>query len=1759
LSFHIDVGIMKKKWLRWVSLGAVCCPQFLGATSVNGVWSLTAGGTNSWNTTTNWTGGVAPGLTSNNGDTATFNTQSAPAIVELATIGTTLQAMTVTSSSTNSFTFSSTGGSFTFINIAPSTSPSTFTTTSGTPLTTISANVANGSSAQPLNFDLAAGTALTISGIVSDSGGGIGQTVGSSTLTLSASNTYTGPTSIAAGTLALSGIGSISTSSGVDVTIGTGIFDISQASGAVTIGTLSGGGTVAGGSKDFLFGTAASATFSGVIQDGGIAGGTGAVAQKQGSGVQTFTGANTYTGSTIIDGGTLALAGGGTISTSSGVVITSATGIFDISQTATGTTIGTLSGIGPVALGNKTLTFGSSTVSNSFGGVIQDGGIGGGTGGSLIVQGAGTQTLYNANTYTGSTTISAGTLALSGFGSIADSSGVIIDGTFDISQISGATTSVASLSGTGTISAGLRDLVLSGATTTTFSGVMQDGGIGGGTGANLIREGTGTQILAGTNTYTGLTTISTGGTLALSGGGSITDSVGIIIGGTFDISQITGATTTVTSLSGAGIISAGSKGLILNSTLTNIFSGVMQDGGLGGGTGAQLIKEGTGIQILAGANTYSGSTTISAGTLALSGGGSIIDSVGIFIDGTFDISQVTGTTTVTSLSGTGIISAGSKGLIFNSALTNTFSGVMQDGGLGGGTGAPLIKVGTGTLTLAGINTYTGSTTILAGGTLALSGSGSITDSVGIFIGGTFDISQASGAVTIGTLSGGGTVAGGSKDFLFGTAASAIFSGVIQDGGIVGGIGAVAQKQGSGVQTFTGANTYTGSTIIDGGTLALAGGGTISTSSGVVITSATGIFDISQTATGTTIGTLSGIGPVALGNKTLTFGSSTVSNSFGGVIQDGGIGGGTGGSLIIQGAGTQTLYGVNTYTGITTIEAGTLALSGGGSIARSSAVIIDGTFDISQISTPSTSVGSLSGGVGIVSAGSKELILTAPANIFSGIIQDGGLGGGTGAALIQDGTGTQTLAGVNTYTGTTTILEGTLALSGAGSIAASSGLNLFATSAIFDISQITSSTTISNLLGDGIINAGAKSLILDTNNSTSWSGVIQDGGIVGGTGASVTKTGTGTLTVSGVNIFSGVAVIQDGATVAVSPGGRWGTGTLHLGNALTSGTFLADTTVSTGRDVVVDIGGGFISVGTGSVVTATGNLSGAGRLTINANSHTGALLLNGTAAGFTGNIVHTSGRLHINTAIGPPTTGTMVTVNSGATLKGTGTITGLGTPGDVVISSGATLAPGNSVGTINVSGITFAPGSTYTVEVSPSGSSLTNVGAGGTSIGSDVTVTLVVDPGSYSSNIKDLILYSVNGDIPSNAFSALINPSPLISAELLYPDPSHVFLSINFTSQPFSTLSGGFSTNALAVANYLDASAPIAPGTDFFEVVADLKLISDPAQLENALLELQPSHLKGLALAQQSDSMQVNQAFDLRAQSLYLTGCIRDSDKKKKLTLWGDAWGDFIHQEHYQGEIGFHANTGGATLGLDYAVWKNLYLGLGAAYTYSKVDWDQSAGNATAQSFYGLFYGIWFSSDFFVNAALMGAYNHYGEKRQIVVSNVQINRHASADFGGGEVGGYISGGELFKVAGLEFSPFVTLEYYYLYQGGFTEAGAQSIDLKVKSSNTDLLRASLGLEIAKCYVWAKTKWIPSAQVAVVREERFIGRSFQATMKGNESIYFTVYGMKPSRTLVAPLLGITTWSCNDRCSVSLFYSGEFNANYQDQQVNLQVGYGF
>ncbi|EED8321295.1 AIDA autotransporter-like protein ShdA, partial [Salmonella enterica subsp. enterica serovar Kentucky] len=739
-------------------------------------------------------------------------------------------------------------------------------------------------------------------------------------------------------------------------------------------------------------------------------GGTGSVV-KSGDKTLTLSGSNTYTGGTTISGGTL-------VATN-----VEALGTGNVTDNAT-----------------LELSTGGDFANNI-----------GGTG-SVVKSGDETLTLSGANSYTGGTTISGGTLVASNVEAL---------GTGDVTD---------------------------NATLELNTGGDFDNAISGS--GQVVKSGDKTLTLSGANSYSGATTIS-GGTLVATnvdalGSGDVTDDATLELntGGTFD-NAISGSGQVVKSgdetltlsgtntYSGGTLISGGTlvasnvealgTGDVTNDAVLELNTGGTFDNAISGS--GQVVKSGDKMLTLSGANSYSGGTLISDGTLVASN----VEALG-------------------------------SGDVTNDAVLELNTGGTFDNVISGS--GKVEKSGDDALTLSGSNTYTGGT-LISGGTLVASnvealGTGDVTDNAtlalnagGDFtnnIGGTGRV-EKSGDQTL-TLSGSNTYTGGtliSSGTLVATSVDALGTGnvtnnatlALNTGGDfinnIGGTGRV-EKSGDDALTLSGSNTYTGGTLISGGTLvandvnALGTGDVTDNAALMLNTGGDFINNIggtgrveksgddtltlsgSNTYTGGTLisgGTLVANDVNALGTGDVTDNATLALNAVGDF--NNAIGGS--GKVEKSGDDTLTLSGSNTYTGGTLINGGTLVASN---------VEALGTGDVTDDATLELNTG-----------GKFDNAISGSGNV------------------VKSGADTLTLSGSNTYTGGTTINDGTLV------------------------------ATSVDALGTGDVTDDAT---LELNTGGDFDNAISGSG-------QVVKSGDDTLTLSGSNTYTGGTLISSGTLVA----------------------------------------------------------------------------------------------------------------------------------------------------------------------------------------------------------------------------------------------------------------------------------------------------------------------------------------------------------------------------------------------------------------------------------------------------------------------------------------------------------------------------------------------------------------------------------------------------------------------------------------------------
>jgi autotransporter-associated beta strand protein len=972
-------------------------------------------------------------------------------------------------------------------------------------------------------------------------------------LTLSGANTFAGPTINRVGILVLNNSLALQNSSlhTTSSASGTSTAGLTAAVTSLTLGGLEGSRNLAS-----LF-TTTSGGFSGItdltlnpganrleVYSGGIAdGAAGMNLIKTGNGTQVFSGSNSYTGTTTVSSGILSaktpsalpgydslgkvVFGGGTIAASVGGAGWSTAQVDTL-------------------LSNATKTSGSLGIDTTNGNLTQWTAFTAGNLGSLGLHkiGGNTLTLNTANTYTGTTTVGAGTLAIQNPGTgLAQTLGLLSFSGSDATIQSDYNSGSGILSTTfGTISrtpGSAANLVISGGTNGTDNLINLTGASG------FIDKG----IFFGGADYAALETLD--GFVRALAYGSDTDAETT---DTITASKHVKLTASPAARPGDSLLSLNFAGSSVDYTMN---SGTLTTPAIlkaGGGTsiisGGTAVTDGTGTELVIRTDGATDQLTVSTavtgtGGLTKSGAGKLVlSSTGSSYSGdTFVNAGTIETARTSTYTGNIFIEQGAS--FHHTGGTFIHNGLIS----GGGT---LIKSGAGTLTLNGANGFTGGT-IINGGTIAIQK--------------IFDDAFGTGG-----------------DITFNASAELAFSSaptqssyITFNRGLVLNSGAIAKFSYSGNATITGpvtgtggiwssntnntqntlnllstANTFTGQiqlnqTNIQPNTIVLNSLADSASLNKIIFGSTTGTitfrwgsgaiaplvlnnrqFELTQTTGGSvienantnaanTITVNTDLLVTGAGNKPLTFtGVNTGNNTFDGNIVDGT-------SAVISvtksSTGTWILSGNNTHTGLTTVSGGILTLSGNNSSMTGGVTVTSSRLNIGSaqaVGTGTLSIGgtapsidntsgsaltiasnnaqswngdftfagsnSLNLGTGAVALGStRNVTVTASTLTVGGVIS-----GVAPRGIQKSGAGTLLLAGANSYGGDTTISGGTLAM-GAGNVLPDT-TNLSIGNATLNASTFTDTAGTLDVTGAAIINVDAGGTVaFADSNAIDWSG------------------------------------------------------------------------------------------------------------------------------------------------------------------------------------------------------------------------------------------------------------------------------------------------------------------------------------------------------------------------------------------------------------------------------------------------------------------------------------------------------------------------------------------------------------------------------------------------------------------------------------------------------------------------------------------------
>ncbi|MDL4454925.1 autotransporter outer membrane beta-barrel domain-containing protein [Klebsiella michiganensis] len=551
---------------------------------------------------------------------------------------------------------------------------------------------------------------------------------------------------------------------------------------------------------------------------------------------------------------------------------------------------------------------------------------------------------------------------------------------------------------------------------------------------------------------------------------------------------------------------------------------------------------------------------------------------------------------------------------------------------------------------------------------------------------------------------------------------------------------------------------------------------------------------------------------------------------------------------------------------------------------------------------------------------------------------------------------------------------------------------------------------------------------------------------------------------------------------------------------------------------------------------TNDIGGHGGLT---KEGMGTLVMTG-ANTYSGPTLVNQGRLAINGSVTSD-----VSVQSGGIVGGSGTV------GSLTARRGGTVAPGNSIGTLNVAGnVSFEQGSRYAVEVGPNGQSDRIQSSGSATIGGgEVAVTL--------ENSANLLTQSEVHSLLGQQYT-ILSAQQGVSGQSDAVAPNYLFLGTGLSYQPAGvTLSVGrngtsFASvaqtpNERAVAAAADA---LAAGNPVYESVLNSGTAVEARQ---AFRQLSGQIHADIASALVNDSRYLREALNGRlrqAEGLASSSAIKADEDG----AWAQLLGAWDHASGDANATGYQASTYGVLVGLDSAVADDGRLGVATGSTRTSLHGGYGS-KADSDNYHLAAYG----DKQFGALALRGGAGytwHRIDTKRSVNYGMQSDRD-TAKYSARTEQLFAEAGYSVRGEWLNLEPFVNLAYVNFENNGIAESGGAAA-LRGDKQHTDATVSTLGLR-------ADTAWqvTPGTTVAL-RSELGWQHQYGGLARGTGLRFnggnapFVVDSVPVSRDGMVLKAGAEV-AVNENASLSLGYGGLLSQHHQDNSVNAGFTWRF
>jgi uncharacterized protein with beta-barrel porin domain len=524
-------------------------------------------------------------------------------------------------------------------------------------------------------------------------------------------------------------------------------------------------------------------------------------------------------------------------------------------------------------------------------------------------------------------------------------------------------------------------------------------------------------------------------------------------------------------------------------------------------------------------------------------------------------------------------------------------------------------------------------------------------------------------------------------------------------------------------------------------------------------------------------------------------------------------------------------------------------------------------------------------------------------------------------------------------------------------------------------------------------------------------------------------------------------------------------------------------------------------------------------------------------------------------------------NSNIALNG-GILSGSGTLGDNLDIGGGTLNPGNSIGTINIAGdLTIGSGGVYEVDVNNS-EKADNVKVTGTAY-LDGTIRGNVFGGElidhpFDVNVLDAVtLVKVDGGFSATGSTAF----PIFSVS--YTNDPCVILHVDVDYAYYATTDNQRSVGEA----FNDILENDLNSGDMNDVLLAIQNLPDGAAVNNAYNQIMPQDALGQseiirnAMNQYSesifgrmDNIRNGRQYAMSADSRYLLASVDNSVAlPPKTNDWMPfakgfgVWGD----RNAESDIsGYQYNIYGLAGGIDKLVSENTLIGISVAGSWANINYSQSGTSSDIDSMFCSLYGSYFVDDWHVGVTLGYGHSWYDSQRGIHFGS--IDREAKSDHQGNSYSAAVELGKNFGYKTMILEPVAGIGYTAVQESGYTEKGADALNLKVDSDTTDGIYSKLGVRAAKEFRPEKYPdmiLVPHASVFWIHD--FADRvELSSSFVGGGS--FTTEGLEPMSDTFNIGAGLNVYY---KKNVRLFvdYGWQSASNFNSNTVQLGAQWSF